>query len=318
LFHIRSYFRVIGRVGISSARQKRDNGGALAEPIPFAELELRIALLPRISRAAHLGGPAIHARRLVQLWRGSEMTAGEISEVSNDELVAQYTVLGNDGAEAQAIYAEARTRAAKPIAPAPGPPETPRPSDRAAHWGDDDVPLSQAFRLLDVEAVARAIANTALMSDNDYPNDPVHWPLPPLGDMLPELQAAVWEALLDGALLVEAIKGLNGTRRRAVLPVELARLRPDWSLSRLCLGKQDEFISARVRRAPAKPVKKNWRERPSDEAVDTGMREIAKGYGSDARPALEDVWKALKTLPGLEEVTREQVRKSSRRKLFRA
>jgi hypothetical protein len=102
----------------------------LAEPIPFAELELRIALLPRISRAAHLGGPAIHARRLVQLWRGSEMTAGEISEVSNDELVAQYTVLGNDGAEAQAIYAEARTRAAKPIAPAgrrkrPGRPTAP-------------------------------------------------------------------------------------------------------------------------------------------------------------------------------------------------
>jgi hypothetical protein len=226
----------------------------LAESIPFFELELRIALFcPRISRGAHLGGPAIHAERLVELWKVE---------------------------------------------------------------ADDDVPLAQAFRLLDAETVARAISRTALMSDNDYPNDPVHWPLPPLGDMLPELQAAVWEALLDGALLVEAIKGLNGTRRRAVLPVELARLRPDWSLSRLCLGKQDEFISARVRRAPAKPVKKNWRERPSDEAVDTGMREIAKGYGSDARPALEDVWKALKTLPGLEEVTREQVRKVLKKKAF--
>jgi hypothetical protein len=39
----------------------------MAEPIPLAELKLRILLLPPISRAAHLGGPAIHARRLVQL-----------------------------------------------------------------------------------------------------------------------------------------------------------------------------------------------------------------------------------------------------------
>jgi hypothetical protein len=226
----------------------------LAESIPFFELELRIALFcPRISRGAHLGGPAIHAERLVELWKVE---------------------------------------------------------------ADDDVPLAQAFRLLDAETVARAISRTALMSDNDYPNDPVHWLLPPLGDLLPELQAAVWEALLDGALLVEAIKGLHGMRRRAVLPVELARLRPDWSLSRLCLGERDEFVAARVRRAPTKPVKKNWRELPSDEAVENGMREIAKGYGPDARPAFEEVSKALKALPGLEEVTREQVREVLGKKAF--
>jgi hypothetical protein len=50
---------VYGR--IFSTRQKRDNGGTLAEPIPFFELELGIALLPPISRSAHLSGPVLHA-----------------------------------------------------------------------------------------------------------------------------------------------------------------------------------------------------------------------------------------------------------------
>ena len=119
----------------------------MAEPIPFAELELRIALLPRVSRGAHLGAPAIHAKRLVELWK---IEAG------------------------------------------------------------DDVPLEQAFRLLDGKTVARAIFRTALMSENDYPNDPVYWPPPPLGDLLPELQTAVWQALIDDELRIEAIRYARG------------------------------------------------------------------------------------------------------------
>jgi hypothetical protein len=216
----------------------------LAEPIPLAELELRIALLPPVSRGAHLGGPTIHAERLVELWKIE------------------------DG---------------------------------------DDVPLEQAFRLLDVKAVARAILRTALMSDNDYPNDPVYWPLPPLNDLLPELHDAAWEALLDGTLLVEAIKGLRGARRRAVLPVELVRLRPDWSLSRLCLGERDEFIAARVRRAPTKPVKSRWREHSPEAVVHEVMHEIAEGYPPGARPAFAEILKALRGHDRLgPEVTRAQ------------
>ena len=41
----------------------------MAEPIPLAELEMQIALLPRLSRGVHLGGPAIHAKRLVEFWK---------------------------------------------------------------------------------------------------------------------------------------------------------------------------------------------------------------------------------------------------------
>ena len=40
----------------------------MANPLPLFELELRIARLPAISRAAHLGAPLLHARRLVELW----------------------------------------------------------------------------------------------------------------------------------------------------------------------------------------------------------------------------------------------------------
>jgi hypothetical protein len=276
----------------------------VAEPIPLAELELRIALLPPVSRGAHLGGPTIHARRLVQLWRGGEMTADEIGQASNDELIDRYTVIDN-GAEAKAVYAElwARYRArSKPIMEevgdreddlerawmrlrsiksSPGEdvmtidavkdclreielatlkepsPKTPRPSDRADHWGDDDVPLSQAFRLLGVEEIARAIFRTALMSDHDYPNDPVHWPLPPLSHLLSELHDAVWQALLDGELRIEAIpyeRGKLGEALCVVPPIELERLRPDWELSRLCRGDRDEYVRARVRRTPVTPA----------------------------------------------------------------
>jgi hypothetical protein len=350
---------------------RRDNGATvealLAEPIPFAELELRIALLPPISRGAHLGGPAIHARRLVQLWRGGEMTAGEIGKASDDELIARRTIL-TDGAEARAIDAALRARKrSKPIieeardredlkrawervrsskemttdavrnylheielaTPKESRPETPKPSDRANYWGDDDVPLSQAFRLLDVEAVARAISRTALISDNDYPNDPIHWPLPPLNDLLPELHDAVWQALLDSELQIEAIpyeRGKTGKIPCVIPSIELARLSPDWKLSRLCRGDLDEFVEARVRRAPADtPVETSTeppvepeppaetsdeaprRQRPSRAQLKAAMEEIAQGYPKDAHPPpFKEIEAALKIRhPG---ATRSQLR----------
>src|SRR5262249_58306496 len=175
----------------------------MVDSLPLAELEFRIALLPAISRGAHLAGPTLHARRLVELWKVDD---------------------------------------------------------------NDDVPLAQAFRLLDTEAVAGAILRTVMAGE--YPGDRRHWIFPPLADLLPELQELAWQAMLDGALLVEAIKGVRGTRPRVVLLAELPRLRPDWRLSRLvrvgcdgCDGEigrggRDEFIDVRVRRPPAEPVKK--------------------------------------------------------------
>ena len=38
----------------------------------FPELELRIALLPPLSRGLHLAGPRVHAERLVALWRSDD------------------------------------------------------------------------------------------------------------------------------------------------------------------------------------------------------------------------------------------------------
>ena len=36
-------------------------------------MRLRIALLPPISRAAHLSGPSLHAERLVALWQTDDV-----------------------------------------------------------------------------------------------------------------------------------------------------------------------------------------------------------------------------------------------------
>jgi hypothetical protein len=295
----------------------------MADPIPLAELELRILMLPPVSRGAHLGGPAIHARRLVQLWRGGEMTPSEIGKASADELIARRTVIGGDSAEAKAIDTTLRAQQNQAILEAhlrcstcngrpaiqaqgdsyfvrctcgeeeffsraelvrillaaptkpPPPPERPRPSDRADYWGDDDDPLSQAFRLLGVEAVARAILRTALMSDHDYPNDSVHWPLPPFKHLLSELNEATWQAVLDGELQIEAIqyeRGKIGEIPCVVSPIELARLSPDWKLSRLCRGDLDEFIEARVRRAPTEtPI-----ETPAEPPLETSAEPPAE------------------------------------------
>ena len=215
----------------------------MADQLASAELELRIVLLPPISRGAHLNGPALRARQLVKLW-----------EVN----------------------------------------------------GDDDVPFAQAFQLLDVEAVTGAILRTLLMDDKDYPADPSHWTFPGFTDLLPELQELSWRAMLNGALLTEAIKSARGKRYRTLLPAELPRLTPDWELSRLTLGGRDDFIDVRVRRVPAEPVKKAWRGRPNKAAVKAAMGQVAQTYPPDAKPPFPEIQDKLeKLLPG---VTREVAR----------
>jgi hypothetical protein len=207
-----------------------------------AELELRIALLPPISRGAR-DGSLLHARRLIELW---------------------------------------------PVA------------------DGDDVPLTEAFRFLDAEAVARAIRRTLYLSDKEYPNDRRHWYFPCLGDLLPELRERVWQLTLDGVLTIEAIPGVRGKRHRVVLPAELPRLTPDWELSRLILSGVDEFIDVRARRAPAEPIKKAWRKKPSRGDIKTAMLDIAKGYPAGAHPSESELWGALKARLG--SVTQKQAR----------
>src|SRR5262245_28916591 len=126
-----------------------------------AELEFRIALLPPISRGAHLAGPRLQAERLVELWKVADA---------------------------------------------------------------DKVSLAQAYRLLGVTAVESVIWR--LMGANDYPGDAGYWAFPPVEELLPDLRELAWQEMLTGTLVTEAIKGVRGSRRRTVLPAELARLTP--------------------------------------------------------------------------------------------
>jgi hypothetical protein len=275
--HFRQCYQMAVYGRIFSTRQRRDNGGALAEPIPFAELELRIALLPPVSRGAHLWGPAIHAERLVELWK---------------------------------IEA------------------------------DDDVPLEQAFRLLDAGAVAGAILrmtaardagiaawteeNLAKLwddADNDageeeppknYPADPRYWTFPSLNDLLLELRELCWEALLDGVWRPEALKtarGKVGKSPRVISPIELPRLCPDWKLSRLQRGELDEYVEVRVRRAPVEPVAGKRTSKADLKKADlkAAMLEVAQAYPRDVRPPLPEIKTRLEDHFGFE-LTRQQAR----------
>jgi hypothetical protein len=168
----------------------------------------------------------------------------------------------------------------------------------------DDTSLTQAFRFLDQEAVAGAISKTLTAKDCPV-SDPRYWNFPALDDLLPELQELSWQAMLAGALWVEGIKGVRGKRHRAVLPAELPRLRPDWELSRLVLGTSDKFIDVRARRPPAEPVRKTWKDKPTQAKVDAAMEEIAKGYPPDVHPSEQEIWNKLKAKL---EATRQQAR----------
>lgn len=207
-----------------------------------AEIELRTALLPPISRGAHLAGPRLHAERLVELWRSP---AGE-------------------------------------------------------------VPLAEAFRLLDVDAVAGAILRTVLV--NEYEGDPRYWHFPPFADLLLPLREAAWQEALAGKLVLEAIKGLRGKRHRTLLPAELPRLIPDWELARLTLGDRDEFTAVRVRRSPAKPVKATCREQIPEKALENTMRDIALAHEGKPRPREKDIVEEMRNRLGRPDLPRDVIR----------
>jgi hypothetical protein len=144
----------------------------MADLLPLAELQFRIALLPPISRGAHLGGPVLHAQRLTKLW---EVAAG------------------------------------------------------------DDIPLAEAFRLLDEAAVEGAIWRA--LATGEY-FGAQYWSFPDIGALLPELRELCWQAMVEGTLLVEALGSKRARRPRVVLPAELQRLTPNWQLSQLCRGRR--------------------------------------------------------------------------------
>jgi hypothetical protein len=197
--------------------------------LALPEFASRIALLPPISRGAHLAGPRLHAQRLVTLWTVAD---------------------------------------------------------------DNDVSLTQAFRLLDVNAVEGAIWRTA--AAREHAGDPHCWTFPAIEELLPELRELSWHDMLAGTILTEAIKGLRGTQHRAVLPAELQRLTPDWQLSRLTGGSHDEFIDVRVRRPPSALIKTSWRDRKSKTKLKAAMQDIAHTYPPGAQPAFSEIMAALR------------------------
>ena len=156
----------------------------------------------------------------------------------------------------------------------------------------DAVPLTLAFRLLDVEAVARAVYRAA--AAKDYSSRPWDWDLPGAEALLSELRAIVWAAMLAGTLITEAIKGVRGNRYRVVLLAELPRLTPDWELSRLTLDGRDEFIEVRIRHAPAEPVKKTWRKPVTEAELKEAAEKVARTYPAGAHPSFREFWDKLK------------------------
>ena len=166
----------------------------------------------------------------------------------------------------------------------------------------DDVPLAEAFRLLDAEAIEGAIFRVTLARERKH--DPRYWTFPEIEELLPELNELAWQGMLAGTLLVKAIKGVHGKRYRTVLCAELPRLEPDWQLSRLVLSGRDEFIDVRVQRAPTEPVKKAWRKPYTDDELKPATEALAKTYEPGKQPAFKDFWDALKK--ALPDVTREQ------------
>jgi hypothetical protein len=169
----------------------------------------------------------------------------------------------------------------------------------------DDVPLAQAFRLLNAEAVAGAILRVLVAGE--YPDDPQHWTFPNIEALLPELRELTWGDMLVGVLQTEAIAG---KRSRTVLPAELARLTPDWELSRLCRGAKDEFISVRVRLAPAVPVKKAWRKSPTNAELKAAAEALAETYPPGAQPSFNDFSTALKAYLGQPDLPRADARRA--------
>jgi hypothetical protein len=199
----------------------------MAEALPLAEIELQILLMPPISGGAHLGGPTLHAERLVALWAV------------------------DDG---------------------------------------DDVPLSDAFRLLDVPSVAGVLLRATVER-----GDARYWPFPSLMELLAPLREVAWQEILAGRLVVVP-RG-----RRALPAAELPGFVPDWQHSLLTRPRADRvYAGVRVGRLPpaAEPQPKL-----SLKEIKDALSEILKAEPTLFGEKLENALRAKGT-------TREKARKA--------
>jgi len=171
---------------------------------------------------------------------------------------------------------------------------------------DGDVALTEAFRLLDVDAVAGVIWRT--VTANEYRGDSRHWIFPPLVDLLPPLRALAWEEALAGRLVLEGVKGLTGRRHHPLAPALLPRLTPDWDLSRLTRDGRDEYIEVRVRSMPATDIPRPWQKKPSRDELKDAVEDAAEAYSSEDPPSFDEFWAVVKIrAPG---TTQIQMRKA--------
>jgi hypothetical protein len=165
-------------------------------------------------------------------------------------------------------------------------------------WKVDDgerVPLAQAWRLLDLEAVHGAILRTLAASEEGYTGDPRYWHFPPLTDLLLELRECSWQAMLAGELEIEAIRGVQAKTYRGISPLELPRLVPDWELSRLVRdGEGVVLLEVRVRRRSTEPIKTNWRGPILRDELKVAAEAIAQEYAPGTRLSESDFWARLK------------------------
>jgi hypothetical protein len=97
---------------------------------------------------------------------------------------------------------------------------------------------------------------------------------------------AAWQELIGGgSLLLEAIP-VNGSRHRALSPLDLPWLIPDFPCSRLSHDGRVVYDEARVRRLPA-PVKR-WREHPPLANIERALANILLAKPTLAGEALEN------------------------------
>ena len=167
---------------------------------------------------------------------------------------------------------------------------------------DDDVPLADAFRLLDIAVIAGAILRLSVEIESA---DSRYWTFPELEELLPALRALAWEEILAGRLTVEGVAGVREGRRRRIPPVRLQRLTPDWVLSWLTRSGQDEFTDVRVRREAPRPPR--WQKPPSPATMRTALMKIEKNLPPGAVPSEPDMRALLAKEMG-RPISRQQVR----------
>jgi hypothetical protein len=153
------------------------------------------------------------------------------------------------------------------------------------------VPLAQAFRLLNVSAVEGAIWQT-MNAIGEFGNSR-HWQFPEIEQLLPALRDLVWQEILAGRLVTEAITDKG--RSCALVPAKLQFLEPDWPDSRLRREGRLEFASAEVKRP--QPAAVPLRQ-ASEAEIGRCIAKIVKEWPGAKPPEEDDLLKMVKAKLG--------------------